>query len=83
MPVQFRQYTVIPGITKDYALVRDFFVKCKSAIFTYARWDWMALHGYLAITSAASACGSKTALSLHWQLSIVSRERLPSYPSGI
>ncbi len=51
MPIQFRQYTVTPGITRDYALVRDFFVKCKSAVFTYARWDWMALHGYLDVDS--------------------------------
>lgn len=47
MPIHFRQYTKIPGISKDYSIVRDFFVKCKSAVFTYARWDWMALHGYL------------------------------------
>ena len=47
MSIQFRNYTNQAGITEDYYKVRAFFVKLKYAEYTYARWDWMATHGYL------------------------------------
>ncbi|WP_066502499.1 GNAT family N-acetyltransferase [Abyssisolibacter fermentans] len=47
MSVEFRNYTKQPGITKDYHMVRDFFIKLGYAEFTYTRWDWMVTHGYL------------------------------------
>lgn len=47
MSIQFRNYTKEAGITEDYHKVRDFFVKIGYSEFTYARWDWMATHGYL------------------------------------
>ncbi|MTI46284.1 GNAT family N-acetyltransferase [Sporosalibacterium faouarense] len=48
MTIQFRNYTTEAGITDDYFKVRDFLVKLRSTNFTYARWDWMTTHGYLA-----------------------------------
>jgi ribosomal protein S18 acetylase RimI-like enzyme len=47
MPVNFRNYTTQAGITEDYHKVRSFLVKLGYAEYTYARWDWMATHGYL------------------------------------
>jgi ribosomal protein S18 acetylase RimI-like enzyme len=47
MAIQFRNYTKQSGITEDYHKVRAFFTKLGYAEFTYARWDWMATHGYL------------------------------------
>jgi ribosomal protein S18 acetylase RimI-like enzyme len=47
MAIQFRNYTKQAGITEDYHKVRAFFTKVGYAEFTYARWDWMATHGYL------------------------------------
>jgi GNAT superfamily N-acetyltransferase len=47
MSVQFRNYTNRAGITEDYHKVRAFFIKRGYAEYTYARWDWMATHGYL------------------------------------
>jgi ribosomal protein S18 acetylase RimI-like enzyme len=47
MAIQFRNYTKQAGITEDYHRVRAFFTKLGYAEFTYARWDWMATHGYL------------------------------------
>lgn len=47
MSVKFRNYTEVAGITEDYFHVRDFLVNIGYKEFTYARWDWMATHGYL------------------------------------
>ncbi len=47
MSIRFRNYTEQAGITEDYHQVRDFLVKLGHTEFTYARWDWMATHGYL------------------------------------
>ncbi len=47
MSIQFRNYTNKAGITEDYHKVRTFLVKLGYSEFTYARWDWMATHGYL------------------------------------
>ena len=47
MSIKFRNYSTQAGITEDYYKVRDFFVKLGYAEYTYARWDWMATHGYL------------------------------------
>lgn len=47
MSIQFRNYTNQAGITDDYYKVRAFLVKLGYSEFTYARWDWMATHGYL------------------------------------
>lgn len=51
MSINFRNYTNQAGITKDYYLVRDFFIKLGYCEFTYVRWDWMATHGCLDRTS--------------------------------
>lgn len=51
MSIQFRNYTNQAGITDDYYKVRDFLVGIGYSEFTYARWDWMATHGYLDKTS--------------------------------
>ncbi len=51
MSIQFRNYTNQAGITDDYYKVRDFLVRIGYSEFTYARWDWMATHGYLDKTS--------------------------------
>ncbi|QHQ61590.1 GNAT family N-acetyltransferase [Anaerocolumna sedimenticola] len=47
MPIKFRNYTNIAGITEDYFKVRAFLVKTGYSEYTYARWDWMATHGWL------------------------------------
>ncbi|MDF2987932.1 MAG: hypothetical protein K0R50_3442 [Eubacterium sp.] len=47
MSIQFRNYTNQAGITEDYHKVREFLVKLGYSEFTYARWDWMATHGWL------------------------------------
>ena len=47
MPIRFRNYTDQAGLTPDYFRVRRFFIERGYAEFTYARWDWMATHGYL------------------------------------
>ncbi len=47
MSVQFRNYTEQAGITEDYHRVRAFLIRLGYSEFTYARWDWMATHGYL------------------------------------
>lgn len=47
MSIRFRNYTEQAGITEDYHEVREFLVKLGYTEFTYARWDWMATHGYL------------------------------------
>lgn len=53
MSIQFRNYTKQAGITDDYYKVRTFLVKLGYLEFTYARWDWMATHGYLDKASVA------------------------------
>lgn len=47
MSIQFRNYTKEPGITEDYARVRDFFIRLEYSEFSYTRWDWMTTHTYL------------------------------------
>ncbi|GBK61205.1 MAG: hypothetical protein E7L01_03980 [Paenibacillus macerans] len=47
MSIKFRNYTKQAGITEDYHRVRFFLVGLGYSEFTYARWDWMATHGYL------------------------------------
>ncbi|TAH63801.1 MAG: hypothetical protein EWM47_13380 [Anaerolineaceae bacterium] len=47
MDVKFRNYSNKAGITEDYYKVRSFFIKLGYTEYTYARWDWMASHGYL------------------------------------
>ena len=47
MPTLFRNYTKIAGITDDYFKVRSFLLNLGYSEFVYARWDWMATHGYL------------------------------------
>lgn len=44
MPIQFRNYTSVAGITDDYHKAREFFVRLGNAEFDYARWDWMTTH---------------------------------------
>jgi GNAT superfamily N-acetyltransferase len=56
MAIQFRNYTKQAGITEDYHKIRDFFIGLGYAEYTYARWDWMATHGYLD-TSAVGRIG--------------------------
>lgn len=51
MAIHFRNYTKQAGITDDYYKVRAFLVRLGYSEFTYARWDWMATHGYLDKTS--------------------------------
>jgi Predicted acetyltransferase len=51
MSIHFRNYTKQAGITDDYYKVRAFLVRLGYSEFTYARWDWMATHGYLDKTS--------------------------------
>jgi ribosomal protein S18 acetylase RimI-like enzyme len=47
MSIHFRNYTEQAGITEDYYKVRAFLVKLGYAEYTYARWDWMTMHGCL------------------------------------
>ncbi len=47
MPITFRNYTAQPGITEDYFRVREFLAGLGYTEFPYARWDWMATHGWL------------------------------------
>ena len=47
MQTLFRNYTKIAGITDDYFKVRSFLLNLGYSEFVYARWDWMATHGYL------------------------------------
>ncbi len=47
MSIRFRTYTEVSGITEDYHRVRSFLVDIGYSEFTYARWDWMATHGWL------------------------------------
>ena len=47
MGIRCRNYAGLAGITKDYERVREFLVCLGYCEFTYARWDWMATHGYL------------------------------------
>ncbi|ABX41899.1 hypothetical protein [Lachnoclostridium phytofermentans] len=54
MSINFRNYTNQAGITQDYYLVRNFFIKLGYCEFTYVRWDWMATHGYLDRTSVGN-----------------------------
>ncbi|HWQ59362.1 MAG TPA: GNAT family N-acetyltransferase [Clostridia bacterium] len=47
MALKFGNYTDQAGITEDYFRVREFLVKLGYTEFPYARWDWMATHGWL------------------------------------
>ncbi len=47
MSAAFRNYTNVAGITDDYFKVRKFLLNLGYSEFSYARWDWMATHGYL------------------------------------
>ncbi len=50
MSIIFTNYASVPGITPDYRAVREMLVTIGYREFTYARWDWMATHGYLQTT---------------------------------
>lgn len=47
MSIRFRNYISEAGITEDYHKVREFLAGLGYNEYTYARWDWMATHGYL------------------------------------
>jgi len=47
MPIKFRNYTSQSGVTEDYFRVREFLAGLGYTEFPYARWDWMATHGWL------------------------------------
>ena len=47
MSVTFRHYAGPAGITEDYYLLRDFFLRRRGDDFPFGRWDWMITHGWL------------------------------------
>lgn len=45
--ISIRHYNNQAGMSPDYFVVREFFIKKGYCEFTFARWDWMITHGYL------------------------------------